>query len=415
MECSTKEKNSKQWSVSFAYKACILIALTSLISSLSLSEEYVEVDNIPAGYEEDYIIEEIYEDGTRQEIQVLRPKANKQKKQRQPASILDKTPSLSTQLVSPKPLYSTLKFSISETNDAAILGLQEAITPEAYRPNDVGYTHGIKVEVEKMNSSFWGLNGAFKATFVSDLITEFKQFDSSIFSSEIGDPQIQALDVYRLGFSFEEHARRSGFKVLFGSEFEYITNTTPFDSAVSFLAGSSRQAAWHDYYNSVDYNYYDGDLSRYSANLLFGVGLENNIFGSFAKVDMKVGALAKLSPSEQARNESKLLGELKLSFNDTVKNERYYLNRSGNFIFSLGAKGEFGVGQKLDTYAGIEQNFDFGQAQFELAFLATLPIIQNDFDYKDFTIPRVFDESQPFQGGILDYEPVYTISLSLLW
>lgn len=311
--------------------------------------------------------------------------------------------------------HPTWRLSISETNDAAVLGLQESITPDSLRPNDIGYTHGIKIEFENVDSSLFGMSGTMQFRLVSDLITEYNSAgNSSIFSIDQDDePPITAIDVYRMGIKFEQHAKTSGLKFILGTEIEYMTNTNSFDSSLSFISGSSRQAAWHDYYNSVDYDYISGGVSRLSTNVFAGVGFEKGL--GFGTIDLQTGALGKISKSSQARSESKLTADAKISFNDTVKNSRYFLSRGDRFIFSMGAKGEVGAGQKLEAYAGFDKNFSFSSSQFEISFFANLPVIQNFFDYKDFTTPRVFNTESPGDGGILDYEPVYTIQLSLLW
>lgn len=312
-----------------------------------------------------------------------------------------------------KPTYSTFRFSISETNDAAVMGLQESLTPEEYRPNDVGYTHGMSIEIENNDGHLFGMSGSYTFSYVSDLVTEFTQRGgNNIQNINFDDLRVLAIDIYRIQAAFEQHAKASGFKSFYGVEFEYLTDSSP---TVSFLSARERQEAWHTYYNSDVYNYHEDGISRYSLNALAGIGFENSIL-NFAKVDLKAGVLAKASPSSQARNESKLFSDLRFSINDTVKGSRYYLEKQDRFILSLGAKGEFGVGKKLEAYAGIDKNFSFDSfGDFELAFFAHIPIIQNFFEFSDFTAPREFNEARSWEGGIIDYEPVYTLKISYLW
>lgn len=311
--------------------------------------------------------------------------------------------------------FADKRFSISETNDAAIMGLQEALSSEEYRPNDVGYTHGVTLQFESLGTDFLGMSGTLKITYVSDLISEFTQKGgNSIQSVDYDEYRVLALDIYKFGVSFDQHPTRTGLKLLLGAEFEYITDSPQMAGSLSFLSARHRQQVWHEMYQSEIYEYHEDGIERYSINSILGFGLERDF--SPLKIEFKSGVLAKLSPSQQARDESKIFSDLRFSLNDPLKTQIYYRKKADHFVLFAGGRGEYGKGHRADLYAGIEQNLDFsGVGQFEISLSATLPVLYNFFDYRDFTEPRVYNAEQFWNGGILDSEPVYTFTLAWAW
>lgn len=314
----------------------------------------------------------------------------------------------------------TKRFSISETNDAAVLGLQEAISPDTYKPNDVGYTHGISLRYKDIGRSLFGLKGALAIEFDSDLITEFSNTSPSQTSSFEPNFAVQngfvirALDVYQLRMLYESHPLSWGGKFFFGPEYEHITDTPSAGGLAGFISGQKRQRSWHGVLGGTEYEYTQFDQSRESVNAIVGIGFERPLMGR-SKIDMKLSRLQKYG-DQQAEDESKFIGDIRLSFNETVMSEQFYLRQSNRFTFALMAHGEYGEGERLDVGAELGKNFLFRSGhQFELTFSAFLPLEHNFFDYSDFTTPSVVDDSVPDSPGILDDEPVYTLRMAFAW